>query len=138
MAAPPGGLLHDDDHEDSGDEDDVKRWMKMVRLIMIIILENNDDEEDNNEGKNNDKEEEDVNAPPDRFAGTADSQPQAPQVPLQRFFINLLELYHHPMQCLAQLLWDNVCGPVLKIQRTELLLQPLLNLVPVNFDKVSF
>ena len=142
MAAPPGGLLHDDDHEDSGDEDDVKRWMRMVmlilRLIMIIILENNDDEEDNNEGKNNDKEEDDVNAPPDRFAGTADSPLLAPQVPLQRFFINLLELYHHPMQCLAQLLWDNVCGPVLKIQRTELLLQPLLNLVPVNFDKVSF
>ena len=131
MAAPPGGLLHDDDHEDSGDEDDVKRWMRMVmlilRLIMIIILENNDEDE-----------EEDVNAPPDRFAGTADSPLLAPQVPLQRFFINLLELYHHPMQCLAQLLWDNVCGPVLKIQRTELLLQPLLNLVPVNFDKVSF
>ena len=130
MAAPPGGLLHDDDLEDSGDEDDVKRWMRMVmlilRLIMIIILENND------------KEEDDVNAPPDRFAGTADSPLLAPQVPLQRFFINLLELYHHPMQCLAQLLWDNVCGPVLKIQRTELLLQPLLNLVPVNFDKVSF
>ena len=131
MAAPPGGLLHDDDHEDSGEEDEVKRWMRMVmlilRLIMIIILENNDEEE-----------EEDVNAPPDRFAGTADSPLLAPQVPLQRFFINLLELYHHPMQCLAQLLWDNVCGPVLKIQRTELLLQPLLNLVPVNFDKVSF
>ena len=131
MAAPPGGLLHDDDHEDSGDEDDVKRWMRMVmlilKLIMIIILENNDEDE-----------EEDVNAPPDRFAGTADSPLLAPQVPLQRFFINLLELYHHPMQCLAQLLWDNVCGPVLKIQRTELLLQPLLNLVPVNFDKVSF
>ena len=53
---------------------------------MIIILENNDKEEDNNEGKNNDKEEEDVNAPPDRFAGTADFQPQAPQVPLQGFF----------------------------------------------------
>ena len=131
MAAPPGGLLHDDDHEDSGDEDDVKRWMRMVmlilRLIMIIILENNDEEE-----------EEDVNAPPDRFAGTADSPLLAPQVPLQRFIINILELYYHPMQCLAQLLWDNVCGPVLKIQRTELLLQPLLNLVPVNFDKVSF
>ena len=131
MAAPPGGLLHDDDHEDSGDEDDVKRWMRMVmlilKLIMIIILENNDEDE-----------EEDVNAPPDRFAGTAGSPLLAPQVPLQRFFINLLELYHHPMQCLAQLLWDNVCGPVSKIQRTELLLQPLLNLVAVNFDKVSF
>ena len=36
--------------------------------------------------ENNDKEEEDVNAPPDRFAGTADFQPQAPQVPLQGFF----------------------------------------------------
>ena len=72
MAAPPGGLLHDDDHEDSGDEDDVKRWMRMVMLIlrlkMIIILKN------------------DVNAPPDRFAGTADSPLLAPQVPLQRFF----------------------------------------------------
>ena len=100
--------------------------MLILRLIMIIILENNDEEE------------EDVNAPPDRFAGTADSQPQAPQVPLQGFFINILELYHHPRQCLAQLLWDNVCGPVLKTQRTELLLQPLLNLAAVNFDKVSF
>ena len=70
-------------------------------------------------------------------------EPRTPHFWLHRFhckdfFINLLELYHHPMQCLAQLLWDNVCGPVLKIQRTELLLQPLLNLVPVNFDKVSF
>ena len=90
--------------------------MLILRLKMIIILKN------------------DVNAPPDRFAGTADSPLLAPQVPLQRFFINLLELYHHTMSCL----WDNVCGPVLKIQRTELLLQPLLNLVPVNFDKVSF
>ena len=49
--------------------------MLILRLIMIIILENNDKEE-----------EEDVNAPPDRFAGTADFQPQAPQVPLQAFF----------------------------------------------------
>ena len=65
--------------------------MIILRLIMIIILENND------------KEEEDVNAPPDRFAGTADFQPQAPQVPLQRFFKNLLELCHYPRQCLAQL-----------------------------------
>ena len=48
--------------------------MLILRLIMIIILENNDEEE------------EDVNAPPDRFAGTADFQPQAPQVPLQGFF----------------------------------------------------
>ena len=95
---------------------------------MIIILENNDKEE----------EEEDVNAPPDPFAGTVDSPLLAPQVPLQGFFINILELYHHPRQCLAQLLWDNVCGPVLKTQRTELLLQPLLNLAAVNFDKVSF
>ena len=72
MAAPPGGLLHDDDHEDSGDEDDVKRWMRMVMLIlrlkMIIILKN------------------DVNAPPDRFAGTVGFPLLAPQVPLQRFF----------------------------------------------------
>ena len=76
--------------------------MIILRLIMIIILENNDEEEDNNEGKNNDKEEDvNVNAPPDRFAGTADFQPQAPQVPLQRSFKNLLELYHHPRQCLA-------------------------------------
>ena len=47
--------------------------MLILRLIMIIILDNNDEEED-------------VNAPPDRFAGTADFQPQAPQVPLQGFF----------------------------------------------------
>ena len=49
--------------------------MLILRLIMIIILENNDEDE-----------EEDVNAPPDRFAGTADSPLLAPQVPLQRFF----------------------------------------------------
>ena len=60
--------------------------MIILRLIMIIILENNDEEEDNNEGKNNDEEEEDVNAPPDRFAGTVDSPLLAPQVPLQGFF----------------------------------------------------
>ena len=48
--------------------------MLILRLIMIIILENNDEEE------------EDVNAPPDRFAGTADSPLLAPQVPLQGFF----------------------------------------------------